>query len=153
MAALHPGMCAFIYSTDTGGTMYMITTDLSCGVGIAYDLTKDARYDAASIAFHMFRRLDPKYDYDKVMPRPTHAFVIFSDAVEGPEVYDQNGVELARYLAAEDLGEVVASNILKNPNTENEIQVWIFHPDHRRFYDWLTKQTDLIAELRSGERM
>lgn len=117
------------------------STDMSCGVCLAFELSGDAAWDALEMAINCFR--GPAL----AAARPAFAVYLFSDAVEY-----YNGSELASFLATNKLGQVTTSPTVRNPNSDHDIIVWIFTPDVDAFRKWAKGQNENLRLYQSGWR-
>jgi hypothetical protein len=120
------------------------STDMSCGVTLANDLSSDERWDAVCIGMYLyFYRMRMTTEPQL---RPLFGFVLFSDTTASG-----GGSNLASYFASNQLGQITTSPATRNPNSGNEIQVWTFTPDHDVFRKWTEAQGDYVAIHRAGK--
>lgn len=82
---------------------------------------------------------------DSVYVEQRAAFLLFSD------LENEGGRMLANCIRKYKLGKVTRSSALRNPNTGNRIEVFIWEVDKKACAKWLKEQTKLItsAGLRS----
>lgn len=66
------------------------------------------------------------------------AFVVFTC----PENEDY-GQELKQYINANDLGNVIQSTSRFNPNSDNDLIMWVWEIEMSEFEDWFLGQTEL----------
>ena len=67
------------------------------------------------------------------------AFIIFTDVV-----WDEYGENLHSYIVKNKLGAVVKTRKKENPNTDNEIKVWVWSPNEVNFKRWCKKNGSTI---------
>lgn len=79
-----------------------------------------------------------RFEDDEPRVRP---FYIFSCSIEM-----QDGERLTRYIQRNKLGSVVKSKVLRNDNSKNLVQVWLWSVDKENFYQWWLKKRDLLQE-------
>lgn len=61
-----------------------------------------------------------------------YPMIVFHDRVS-----NGNGEKLCRFIRRHKLGKVTASKKLMNPNTNADIQMWIFYPDWVELRDFV----------------
>ena len=98
----------------------------------------------------------PKYIVHRVMEYRTHrdykyireAFVIFSDTNSRRKNLTIGGFALAKYIQDHKLGDIWESPVRTNPNTGNEIVVWVWMPPHKSF-SVFAKQLPVVSKEES----
>lgn len=99
-----------------------------CGVYELHDLNELAPVDL------LFGFLSEKED--------NTPFVIFSDAVrdELGDAFDEpRGLELAKFIKDNKLGTLFATPERHNPNSGNNIILWVWEPDYDALTKWQVK--------------
>jgi hypothetical protein len=108
---------------------------VSCGIMECSELHSNPEESAYDIACELYLETDEWGEGNLITGGPHSAMLLFSDAVKFGR-----GVALADFLRARRLGLVTASPVRENPNTGNEIQAWIFCPNHEKFRRWALKR-------------
>lgn len=65
--------------------------------------------------------------------------VLFSDKVPTGRALSR-GAKLAAFITAKHLGHVAASRVAKNPNSENNIQAWLWTVNHAALATFLGRE-------------
>ena len=89
-----------------------------CGIYQLYSLDKKPIVNVVAVAQELER------DYP---------MVIFHDTIKSGR-----GAKVAAYIKRHKLGSVHASTIHNNPNSGNDIQMWIWYPDWAAFREFLS---------------
>jgi hypothetical protein len=86
--------------------------------------------------------LDPHQDLEC-------AFVIFSDANETGYAYGQ---PLADLIQKEKLGRVSQVWDKENPNSNNDLTLWVWTPNRKRYIAWFNKQKEAESAPKQPSR-
>lgn len=118
--------------------MNSATTHISCGIHQAYGL-RDDFWGVTPVASAEANAVDL---LQAVINQPT-AMMIWSDSVGSRRTNKPKGpgVELAEYLTKQNIGTVHAIGPRRNPNSGNQIMLWVFEPRSvAAVRSWLSRQ-------------
>lgn len=77
-------------------------------------------------------------------------YVIFTAADYGkPATY---GTRFAKFIAKNNLGTVLETAKNRNPNTGNQVQMWVWTVNHDAVKAWLKKDKEIRGRKARGER-
>jgi hypothetical protein len=103
--------------------MLLDSSYISCGVSELSQLDEDPDSDLASSMDDILNEGSP--------------FYLFSDTV------DRNrGERLRTYILKHHLGSVLRSRVKTNPNSGNDIRVFIWTVDYKKFKSWAIKHRE-----------
>lgn len=98
------------------------TSNISCGVHQLYGFGGKVRDMITAARGHIGCR-----------------FLIFSDKVNKTKGYESGGQKLAKEIEDNRLGDLTKSTEGVNPNSSNNIAVWVWNPDHVAIDNYLKK--------------
>jgi len=117
----------------------LVHSDISCGVHQLVDINLPIRRGEPPDLKNIIRCVQTQYEpldedeeYDDDNNPPT--FLIFSDNTQGI------GVQLAEFIKKHRLGSVIQSKGWRyNPNSGNDIKVWLWAPNWKRVFSFKAK--------------
>lgn len=119
----------------------MIFGSKCCGVKELHGLSFYSQDPATFLKFH-FRRdrasweatSEDNYHIDRLFS-PNFRYAYFTQAGRA-QTY---GEEFATYIKDQQLGEVVETTLNVNPNSGNELKMWVWTVDHDRLGEWAVR--------------
>jgi len=119
---------AFIDVMDLSGTVEFKSANIcasyaSCGISILSGVTRSLPKDIVYKVLHERSRHDKKTIRE--------AFVMFSDTDHDG---NRGGNALAAYIRENQLGDIVEAGPRMNPNSGNQIKMWIWSPPHKSLH-------------------
>lgn len=103
-------------------SVYFTNSNISCGVHQIYGLSVKAHDAITAASNHIGCR-----------------FLIFSDKIHKTTSSLSGGQRLAKEIEDNKLGDLTKSTEGINPNSSNNIAVWVWNPDHAAIDNYLKK--------------
>lgn len=121
-----------------------------CGVRELSGLSGHRSAAAAIRAFIANASYTPDHIQKGVVYPPRFRFAVFSQASQPMGKQASYGERFATYLTKMKLGEVTETATHVNPNSGNNLKVWVWAVDHDAMIEWMKKDRTRAAKTVGG---